>query len=285
MAGRLLTRGLLLRNRMAGQGFKSIIRIQGINESREQPLSISSVLRDEFMEQIKVDREEQQKERANMDEEEEIRTKFLDAALDEVVTHGWSKAALTAAVTKLGHPSVVAGLVGGVEEMVVHHCRKSNKLLDDWMAEEVGRLTAGGSKLPIGKFVRSCVVQRLSYNIPYLRAGVWAQGLALLAQPGWAGTGVELGQEVCDDIWYRAGDTSHDMNWYTKRVTLGMVMAATEVFMVQDSSEGFRDTWDFLDRRLEDLSLIPSISKVPGDIKGVVEGVLQTAKILVGVQK
>ena len=43
------------------------------------------------------------------------------------------------------------------------------------------------------------------------------------------------------------------MNW--EKVTWGKVMAATEV------------------------SLIPTVSKVPGDIKGVLEGVLQTRKV------
>ena len=33
------------------------------------------------------------------------------------------------------------------------------------------------------------------------------------------------------------------------------------------------------------ISIMPTISKVPGDIAGVVEGLFQTAKILVGVQK
>lgn len=284
MAGRLLSRGLLVRcrrllgNRLAVSG---LVRV-GV---REDQMHTSYVHRDDFMEQVKVDREHQEKERMNMDKEEEIKAELLDAALVEVLTHGWNKSAITAAATKLGHPSVVAGLVGGVEEVVLHHISKSNRQLDAWMVDEVARLTAGGSRLPIGKFIRSCVVQRLSHNIPYLSAGLWAQGVAMVAQPAWAGRGVELGQEVCDDIWHRAGDTSADLNWYTKRVTLGMVMAATEVFMVQDTSEGFRDTWDFLDRRLEDLSIMPTISKVPGDIAGVVEGLLQTAKILVGVQK
>jgi len=284
MAGRLLSRGLLVRSRsFVGQRLAVSVLVRG--GSREEQLHTSRVHMDDFMEQVKVDREHQEKERMNMDKEEEIKTELLDAALVEVLTYGWNKSAITAAATKLGHPSVVAGLVGGVEEVVLHHISKSNRQLDAWMVDEVARLTSGGSRLPIGKFIRSCVVQRLSFNIPYLEAGLWAQGVALVAQPPWAGRGVELGQEVCDDIWHRAGDTSSDMNWYTKRVTLGMVMAATEVFMVQDTSEGFRDTWDFLDRRLEDLSIMPTISKVPGDIAGVVEGLFQTAKILVGVQK
>eukprot|EP00092_Neocalanus_flemingeri_P030616 GFUD01033243.1.p1 GENE.GFUD01033243.1~~GFUD01033243.1.p1 ORF type:complete len:287 (+),score=97.52 GFUD01033243.1:51-911(+) len=280
-AARLVARSVLARARL-GRGQKLALNSsQGpLTSMNKKYLHTSLVQRDEFMEQARIEKEQQEKERMNLDNEEEIKNDLLDAALEEVLSYGWNKSAVVAAVTKLGHPTVVAGLVG-VEEVVLHHIRKSNKQLDEWMVEEVARLTAEGGKLPIGKFVRSCVVQRLSMNIPYLETGLWAQGLALLAQPAWAVAGVGLGQEVCDDIWYRAGDTSADYNWYTKRVSLGVVMAATEVFMVQDTSDGFKDTWDFLDRRLEDLAMIPTLTKVPGDVAGMVEGFFQTAKILI----
>ena len=34
---------------------------------------------------------------------------------------------------------------------------------------------------------------------------------------------------------------------------LAAVYKSTEIFMVQDRSEDYQDTWDFLDRRVEDL--------------------------------
>jgi len=248
-------------------------------------LHSSNVRLDEFTEHERNEKEQREKERRNLDEEEEIKNKILDEALREVLTHGWNKSAVVATTSKLGYPSVMAGVVDDVEELVLHHISKSNRELDNWMVEEVERLTVGGAKLKIGGFVRSCIKKRLSMNIPYLEVGLWAHAMALIAQPSWALEGVRLGQEVCDDIWHRAGDVSTDMNWYTKRISLAAVMAATEVFMVQDTSEGYKDTWDFLDRRLKDLAMIPSFTKVPGDVVGVLEGVLQTAKILAGVQK
>ena len=90
---------------------------------------------------------------------------------------------------------------------------------------------------------------------------------------------------MCDDVWWRAGDSSHDMSWYTKRISLGAVMAATDLFMIQDTSDNYQETWDFLDRRLSDLALMPTINKIPEDVAKVAGGLLQTAKILVGVQK
>lgn len=43
------------------------------------------------------------------------------------------------------------------------------------------------------------------------------------------------------------------MNWYTKRLTLAAVYKSTELFMIQDKSENFKATYEFLDNRLKDL--------------------------------
>ena len=51
-------------------------------------------------------------------------------------------------------------------------------------------------------------------------------------------------------MWYAVGDRSLDGRWYTKRAALSSVFVATELYMLQDKSEGKESTWEFLDRRL-----------------------------------
>lgn len=65
----------------------------------------------------------------------------------------------------------------------------------------------------------------------------------------------ELGN-LADEIWYLAGDKTVDFGWYTKRAQLSAVYAASEVFMTTDQSTDFKDTEDFLERRLEDAKTI-----------------------------
>ena len=231
-----------------------------------------------------VSRRDDKKMREKLDDEDRILDSILSSSLEEVLTHGWSLTAVEAAVKKLGYPPVTAGLVESPAELVLHHINSSNLALDVWMEEEVARLTAGGQKLPVGKFVRSCVVTRLSMNGPLVRAGLWSEAVALVCQSD-PGEALETWQEVCDDIWFRAGDTSHDINWYTKRITLAAVMAATDVFMLQDNSPDFQESWRFLDRRLQDLSLVPTVSKIPEDVMAVADGLFQTFKILAGVKR
>ena len=55
---------------------------------------------------------------------------------------------------------------------------------------------------------------------------------------------------ISDYIWYITGDMSVDMSWYTKRITLSSVYVATELYMLTDQSEGYKDSFEFLDRRL-----------------------------------
>ena len=57
---------------------------------------------------------------------------------------------------------------------------------------------------------------------------------------------------LSDEIWHLASDTSVDTSWYTKRATLSTIYASSEIFMTTDQSDGFVDTEQFLDRRLQE---------------------------------
>jgi len=62
--------------------------------------------------------------------------------------------------------------------------------------------------------------------------------------------------KLVDEMWFLAGDKAVDTSWYSKRAMLGGVYASTEMFMTTDKSKGFEETWEFLDRRLEDMKTI-----------------------------
>ena len=50
-------------------------------------------------------------------------------------------------------------------------------------------------------------------------------------------------------------------NWYTKRGSLAGIYKATEIYMLQDKSEDYTDTWSFLDSRLQDISQFGKVVK------------------------
>ena len=66
-----------------------------------------------------------------------------------------------------------------------------------------------------------------------------------------------------DQIWYLAGDQSTDFNHYTKRGLLFGVYKAT--FLHYVNSENDDSTWDFLDKRIENVLKIGKIKKFPSN--------------------
>jgi ubiquinone biosynthesis protein COQ9 len=153
------------------------------------------------------------------------------------------------------------------------------------MAAEVARYKESGAKLPITKFIKSAVKERLLMNGEYVQAGVWGEALALLARPHNIPESVGYLQQLSDDIWHRAGDTSADLNWYSKRMLLAGIVSSTEVFMIQDLSQNFEETWKFMDRRFEDISGIPQLGNLPQDVSGILSGLVTTARNIAGIQK
>ena len=87
---------------------------------------------------------------------------------------------------------------------------------------------------------------------------------ALFSLPQHAGDGVKLIWETADHVWAALGDTSRDVNWYTKRATLSGVWASTVLYWLGDTSEGFSETRAFIDRRIAD---VMQIEKVKGKLR------------------
>ena len=88
-------------------------------------------------------------------------------------------------------------------------------------------------------------------------------------------------------MWHYAGDKSLDYNWYTKRITLLGIYKSTELAMMQDSDkDDFKNTWDFLDRRFEDLRDLSGIMKGgPQDLGKMVNSIGTTLKVLIGLPR
>ncbi len=64
-----------------------------------------------------------------------------------------------------------------------------------------------------------------------------------------------------DSIWHAIGDTSTDFNFYSKRATLAGVYAATLHHWLNDGSPNSDMTWDYLDRRIEDVMKIEKLKQ------------------------
>jgi ubiquinone biosynthesis protein COQ9 len=72
-----------------------------------------------------------------------------------------------------------------------------------------------------------------------------------MSLPQYAPDGARAIWGTADQVWTALGDTSQDLNWYTKRATLAAVYGATVLYWLGDTSSGQEATWEFLDRRID----------------------------------
>jgi len=85
------------------------------------------------------------------------------------------------------------------------------------------------------------------------------RGAALFALPHMAAEGARLTWGTADAIWQALGDTSQDVNWYTKRATLAAVWAAVVLYWLGDDSLNAQATDDFIARRIDDVMRIEDV--------------------------
>ncbi len=176
---------------------------------------------------------------------------LLDAALMHVPFDGWSPATFNAAIKDSGLDPALARAVcprGAVDLAVAYHRRGDAKMLE-------GLAQADLSQMRFRDRIAKAVRLRLEAGD---REAI-RRGSTLFALPHHAPEGAGLLWETCDKIWTALGDTSDDVNWYSKRATLSGVYSATLLYWLGDTSEGHQATWSFLDRRIDDVMQIEKL--------------------------
>lgn len=175
-----------------------------------------------------------------MDQAKEM---LLAAALPHVPFDGWSAATLAAAVTDSRLDGRLARALfprGGVDLAVAYH-----KAGDARMAEALAAADLGALRF------RDRIAHAVLLRLEGADKELVRRGSALFALPQHAAEGAALIWGTADAVWRALGDSSADLNWYTKRATLSAVYGATVLFWLGDTSEGHADTRAFLDRRIE----------------------------------
>jgi ubiquinone biosynthesis protein COQ9 len=180
---------------------------------------------------------------------------LLAAILPDVPFDGWTEAALARAGDRVGlDPGELRGLCpGGPRDLVAWFSRWADR--ETLRALEARDLSA----LKVHERIAAGVETRLGVLTPHREAV--RRSLALLTAPQNLALGAKLLYDAVDAIWYAAGDTSTDFNFYTKRALLGGVYGATTLYWLDDRSPDSADTLAFLHRRLRDVMTIPKATE------------------------
>ncbi|SEW46248.1 ubiquinone biosynthesis protein COQ9 [Cognatiyoonia koreensis] len=177
---------------------------------------------------------------------DDVKQNLLDAILPHVAFDGWSPDAFRAAATDAGVTHETARLTcprGAVDLAVLYH--------QNGDAAMVAALNdADLSDMRFRDKVAHAIRLRLAAvdDKEAVR-----RGTTLFALPHMAPEGSKLIWDTADAIWTALGDTSDDINWYTKRATLSGVYGAVVLYWLGDDSLDGQATDAFIDRRIDNV--------------------------------
>lgn len=183
--------------------------------------------------------------------EDPLKAQLLDAALGHVPFDGWSDRTLAAAATDAGlAPGLARSLFprGGVDLALVYHRRGDAAMVEQLRQTDLSSLR-----------FRDRIARAVQIRLELADRELVRRGSTLFSLPHHAADGAKAVWGTADAIWTALGDSSDDLNWYTKRATLSAVYGATVLFWLGDDSSGHQATWDFLDRRIDQVMQVEKL--------------------------
>ncbi|WP_321830904.1 COQ9 family protein [Thalassovita sp.] len=195
---------------------------------------------------------------------------LLDAALMHVPFDGWTEMTWEAALADADVNPVVANALcprGALDLAVAYHHRGDALMLDRLAAADLGEMR-----------FRDRIAAAVRFRLEVVEdKELVRRGMTLFALPHHAAEGTRLVWGTVDHIWTALGDSSDDVNWYTKRATLSGVYSSTLLYWLGDDSEDHAASWEFLDRRIENVMQFEKLKAGVRDNKllsGVLKGPL-----------
>ncbi|MGX0974658.1 ubiquinone biosynthesis protein COQ9 [Roseovarius sp. MBR-51] len=202
--------------------------------------------------------------------EPDLMTRLLEAAALHVPFDGWSETTLRLAAEDAGiSPTLVSAICprGAVDLALAYHAAGDSAMLTRLAETDLGALRFRD---------RVAFAVRARLEAVEDRELV-RRGMTLFSLPPYAADGARALWQTADHIWIALGDTSDDVNWYTKRATLSGVYGATVLYWLGDDSDGHSRTWEFLDRRIEGVMQIEKLKAQARDnrlVSGLMAGPL-----------
>jgi ubiquinone biosynthesis protein COQ9 len=176
---------------------------------------------------------------------------LLDGALTHVAFDGWSEVCFLAAAADAGVEPAMARVIcprGAVDLAVAYHKRGDAAMVEALAKTDLAALR-----------YRDRVALAVKLRLQAADVEIVRRGAALFSLPVNAAIGAGLIWGTADAIWRALGDTSDDINWYSKRATLAGVYSSTVLFWLGDTSDGNAATWGFLERRIDDVMRIEKV--------------------------
>ncbi|SCU81457.1 LAME_0B07184g1_1 [Lachancea meyersii CBS 8951] len=189
-----------------------------------------------------------------------LQYKVLNHTLEKhVPSYGFNERALVASLNDLGLGSSVLSAIGAdnspsflnvppsVLELAKFHLVTKRYAITKELNSATASLEATQSPTSLGTLFQ----RRLELNKPV--ASHLSQLLAILSMPGEflvKSALPELHRLSDDMIYFSSEADSHDFAWYSKRVAISCAFVSSELFMAQDKSPNFAQTFEFAAEKL-----------------------------------
>ncbi len=186
----------------------------------------------------------------------ETRLAVLAQALPEVAFEGWSNNLLQQAIAaaEIDQPMAELAFARGVDTLIeTFSAQGDNEML-------TALPTLDGMKTR--ERITEAVWQRLLVDSAHIEAA--RRAASYLSVPGRQKLAADLLFKTAHQMWRWAADTATDYNYYSKRLILSGVIAATRLYWFDDDSEDFGKTRAFLERRIEN---VMQFEKVKGQAR------------------
>lgn len=181
---------------------------------------------------------------------QDLRDAVLLAALPDVPFDGWTDALLTRACQKADVDGATCGdlFPNGIKSLIAHFSNWADRTCEQRLRE------ADLDGMRVRDRIALGVRTRLEILTPFKPAVSAALGRAI--DPRLAAQLPHTVWRTADSLWWMAGDTATDWNHYSKRALLSGVLASTGLYWLSDESPDHADTWDFLERRIENVMIL-----------------------------
>lgn len=198
-----------------------------------------------------------------IDPDQALRDRLADQVMTEAAFEGWTRAAVEAAGRSLDLPAGEAERLfpGGAMQVLEYVSERADRRTVEDMERE------GYGQLKIRDRITAAVRLRLERHAGHRESA--RRAMAVLALPFNAPLALKLLYRTVDAIWYAAGDTSTDFNFYTKRATLAGVYSSTLLYWLNDRSLDSEASWAFLGRRIDD---VMRFEKLKGRVRSWTSG-------------
>jgi ubiquinone biosynthesis protein COQ9 len=188
-----------------------------------------------------------------------LRDKILDKALFNTHQFGWTLRALDTAIKELDLPPTSRGLFPALEFELVQHLysRMHDRFMQDPQVSEWNKRTAK-STAEFYSNLSHVMKYRLKMQSEWMEH--WGQVISLLTMRENLGGAARMLTTISEDLSVASGDRSYDFGWYSRRAGVSATYAATEIYLVEDMTHDYVASFEFMQRRIDELERLESAS-------------------------